>query len=37
MVMFTNLIHFSVMYHDQKHTDTSGHQNYILKMLLDIS
>jgi len=35
--MYTNLIRFSVTYHDQKYTDISEHQNYILKMLVDVS
>lgn len=37
MVMYTNLIRFSVTYHDQKYTEISEYQNYIFKMLLDVS
>jgi len=37
MVMYTNLIRFSVTYYDQKYTEISERQKYILKMILDIS
>jgi hypothetical protein len=35
--MYTNLMRFSVTYYDQKCTDISEHQNYILKLFLDVS